>query len=434
MARIAISYRRSDTQAMTGRIFDRLVDRYGDDSVFMDIDKIPFGYDFREQIREVLEQSDIVLAVIGPDWLGRHADGGHRLGDEADPVRFEMETALALKTPLIPVLVNDASMPKAGDLPESLRQFVYFNAAEVDAGRDFRVHMDRLMKAMDQILARRSDRLAKEASPPPSPPPAAAPVREADPPPAPVPAQPRAPDPVPAPVAASADGAPPAATDRAEPTAAPQPEPFAGLLRPMAALREAAQSSAPPATAHAPSPASAASESAAAIDWRGFGALFVYSLAAAGISLALFYGAGARNNADGGAIFAFGSMFLFIAAGAVLYWRRRYLGARAFLMGAAGAAVALAVIYPGSDSSTMRALSVLGPIALVGVITKLEVAAIIGILGALAAAGDIAAQFMARWRSGRDATVGLFAGIVTRTPRPSCPRSYRQPAACASWS
>lgn len=38
MPRIAISYRREDPGVITGRIFDRLVARYGCEAIFRDID------------------------------------------------------------------------------------------------------------------------------------------------------------------------------------------------------------------------------------------------------------------------------------------------------------------------------------------------------------------------------------------------------------
>ena len=71
MSKIIISYRRSDSAATAGRIYDRLIDRYGEASVFMDVDKIPFGIDFRHHIQEVLRDADVLLAVVGTRWLGR---------------------------------------------------------------------------------------------------------------------------------------------------------------------------------------------------------------------------------------------------------------------------------------------------------------------------------------------------------------------------
>jgi hypothetical protein len=152
MSKIIISYRRADSAAVSGRIFDRLASHYGDDAVFMDVDKIPFGTDFREHIRKVLLEGDILLAVIGPNWLGKGADGTSRIKDEADPVRVEVETALRQKTRMIPVLVDGAAMPSTADLPDALRDLAYLNAAPLYVGRDFRAHMDRLIRSIDEVL------------------------------------------------------------------------------------------------------------------------------------------------------------------------------------------------------------------------------------------------------------------------------------------
>jgi uncharacterized membrane protein YgcG len=151
MPKIVVSYRRADSAAIAGRIFDRLTTQYGDDSVFMDVDNIPFGTDFRHHIRQVLETSDIFIAVVGPHWGG--AEGASRIREEADPVRVEVETALARGMPVIPLLVDGARMPTVAELPESLQAFAYLNAAPVDIGRDFRLHMDRVIRSVDSIAA-----------------------------------------------------------------------------------------------------------------------------------------------------------------------------------------------------------------------------------------------------------------------------------------
>ena len=161
MSKIIVSYRRSDSAAITGRIFDRLIDRYGEQSVFMDIDRIPFGTDFRHHIQDALRDADILLAVIGPTWLGKTGDGRSRILDEADPVRVEIEAALKKGLAVIPVLVDNATMPGAADLPESIRDFAYINAAPIDVGRDFRQHMERLTRSIDSIIG--TDKAAMEA-------------------------------------------------------------------------------------------------------------------------------------------------------------------------------------------------------------------------------------------------------------------------------
>ena len=145
MATIILSYRREDTELMVGRICDRLRDHFGRDSVMMDIDSIPYGLDFRKHIKETLKRCDLVLAVIGPRWAALNEAGQSRLADETDWIRIEIEAALAKDVPVIPVLVNGASMPKPKDLPETMQDLAFRQAAPLDMRRDFHAHMDRLI-------------------------------------------------------------------------------------------------------------------------------------------------------------------------------------------------------------------------------------------------------------------------------------------------
>ena len=149
---IAISYRRADSEAMTGRIFDRLASRYGKEALFRDIDNIPPGIDFRVHINDMLRKTNILLAVIGPNWLGPSSGGPERIHQETDAVRVEIETALRRRTPLIPILIGNTTMPNSDQLPPSLKDFAFRNAVRVDTGQDFDYHMDRLIRAMDALL------------------------------------------------------------------------------------------------------------------------------------------------------------------------------------------------------------------------------------------------------------------------------------------
>jgi hypothetical protein len=153
MADICISYRRADSQAITGRIFDRLIANYGKDSIFIDIDHIPAGTDFRQYLAKTLLQASVLLVVVGPKWLGAGKSGPDRIHDEADPVRVEVETALRNGLAIIPVLIGSRKMPSPNQLPESLKEFVYLNAVTVDPGVDFDHHMQRLITNIDAILA-----------------------------------------------------------------------------------------------------------------------------------------------------------------------------------------------------------------------------------------------------------------------------------------
>jgi hypothetical protein len=142
MAAIFISYRRQDSKAIAGRIFDRLEARFGRDAVFMDIDSIPPGVDFHDWLNETVAKASVLLALIGHGWVdARDPLGAKRLENPNDFVRIEIEAALARKIPLIPLLIDGAPFP-----------FTRRNAAFLDAGRDFNVHMARLIAALEPSL------------------------------------------------------------------------------------------------------------------------------------------------------------------------------------------------------------------------------------------------------------------------------------------
>ena len=136
---------------MAGQIFDRLVQRFGKKSLFIDIDNIPFGGDFCRHIDDALKSSDLLIALVGPRWAGGEGKDA-KITREADSVRVEIETALKQNITGPPVLLDAARMPEPSELPESIREFAYRNAAEVESGRDFDIHVDRLIKAVEQIL------------------------------------------------------------------------------------------------------------------------------------------------------------------------------------------------------------------------------------------------------------------------------------------
>jgi len=93
MSKIFLSYRRQDTAGIAGRIYDRLRAHFGNDAIFMDIDNIPFGVDFRVHLDAAVGQCHVFLAVIGTKWAGE--TGAHRrLDDPKDFVRIEIESAL----------------------------------------------------------------------------------------------------------------------------------------------------------------------------------------------------------------------------------------------------------------------------------------------------------------------------------------------------
>lgn len=136
MGGVFLSYRRDDASGWAGRLYEYLERDLGRGAVFMDIDAIAPGEDFREAIRRTIDSSDTVLVVIGPSWLNVRDDSGRRrLDDETDTHRTEVVSALRAGVRVVPVLVGGATMPPLAELPEALRDLAFRNAAVVEDRR-----------------------------------------------------------------------------------------------------------------------------------------------------------------------------------------------------------------------------------------------------------------------------------------------------------
>lgn len=157
MSGIFISYRREDSAAYAGRLYDRLCAHFGADQVFMDVDDIPPGADFAAHIGAKVGSCDALIAVIGKNWLNaRNSDGQLRLSDPSDFVGLELALALQRKIFVIPVLVGGASMPKSGELRADSRALAQRNALTLN-DQDFQRDVDLLIKALEKIPGLRKE-------------------------------------------------------------------------------------------------------------------------------------------------------------------------------------------------------------------------------------------------------------------------------------
>ena len=119
--RIFISYRRQETAWPARQLYEVMISRFGADQVFKDVDNINPGDDFVERLTQAVGSCDILLALIGRQWLEiTDATGQRRIDDPADFVRLEIATALGRGVRVIPILVDGAAMPRAESLPEDL--------------------------------------------------------------------------------------------------------------------------------------------------------------------------------------------------------------------------------------------------------------------------------------------------------------------------
>ena len=163
---IVLNYRREDTAGHAGRLYDALVREFGEERVFMDIDAIDPGVDFVEVIERAVDSCDAFVSVIGSDWLSvKDSKGRRRLDNPEDYVRMEIEAALRRDVLLIPVLVQEADMPTAEDLPASLAPFARRNALELrDAS--WRHDVDRFVRTLREELEEQDEAGTTDGAPP----------------------------------------------------------------------------------------------------------------------------------------------------------------------------------------------------------------------------------------------------------------------------
>jgi len=149
---IFISYRRDDSAGFAGRLYDRLVERFGVDRVFMDIDAIAPGHEFATDIEKALTECTACVVLIGRDWLTiKEADGGRRLDDPTDFVRLEVATAIRRGITVFPVLVDKATPPSSSALPDDIRQLARRQAIELSNER-WNYDVGRLLLSLEEVV------------------------------------------------------------------------------------------------------------------------------------------------------------------------------------------------------------------------------------------------------------------------------------------
>ncbi|MCA9914799.1 MAG: TIR domain-containing protein, partial [Anaerolineae bacterium] len=148
MIRIFINYRRQDSEGYVGRLYDRLATYFDPHDIFMDVTSISPGQDFVEALEEAISNCDVLLAIIGPQWLTLTDESGERRLDAwNDFVRIEIEAALKQEKLIIPVLVGRAKMPAHTDLPETIMQLSRRNSIEL-SHQNFAHDVEQLAKSI----------------------------------------------------------------------------------------------------------------------------------------------------------------------------------------------------------------------------------------------------------------------------------------------
>ena len=148
MVRIFISYRRNDTGGHARWLGSLLAAHFGEAQIFFDESKIKPGQDWPTEIKDNLDACEVLLAVIGPDWLSAQNPKTYqrRLDEPKDWVRLEVEAGLKNKR-VIPVLVGGAELPPAEAMPQSIQALVSKQTAEIRHERDVR-HLIEIIGAL----------------------------------------------------------------------------------------------------------------------------------------------------------------------------------------------------------------------------------------------------------------------------------------------
>jgi formylglycine-generating enzyme required for sulfatase activity len=146
--KVFVNYRRVDAEAWADRLFERLVQQFPREDVFMDINgHIPVGYPWAQWLDTQVAVCDLMLVLIGRLWAGEFK-ARHEAG-ERDYVRVEIESALRRKIPVVPVLLGDTPVPSATELPETIRPVL-----ELQAARLQRTNFDTDAEALAKKVAR----------------------------------------------------------------------------------------------------------------------------------------------------------------------------------------------------------------------------------------------------------------------------------------
>ena len=147
---VFLSYRRKES-SHAGRIHDFLVERLGEDRVFLDVDSIRLGEDWTEAISRALAKCGLMLVLIGEQWGQVRSDSAARIGETDDPVRLEIEAGFDQGIQIIPVLLEDAVMPRHADLPDTLVRLSHLQAARV-RHETFKADAARLLTFIQEAL------------------------------------------------------------------------------------------------------------------------------------------------------------------------------------------------------------------------------------------------------------------------------------------
>jgi hypothetical protein len=158
---IFINYRKVDTEDAVDSLYKYLIRYFNPANIFRDKEDIPGGAEYEKKIMAALEASDVMLAVVGPNWLLIADANGRRLDDPTDLLRRELERALPRETLTLLPLLHNTTMPKTSDLPETMAGFAARQARQLRSEPDLKHDQARLLEELDRIALAKARRAAE---------------------------------------------------------------------------------------------------------------------------------------------------------------------------------------------------------------------------------------------------------------------------------
>lgn len=150
--KIFISYRRSDSSNISGRIYDLLTEKLGEENVFKDVYSIPAGKNFKKFIENEISKADVLLAIIGKNWTGNSGSKSNsRIFDSKDFIRLEIKTAINREKPIIPIFISGATMPNENEIPSDIEDIIFINGINMRKDPDFKNDFNYLLKSIKNI-------------------------------------------------------------------------------------------------------------------------------------------------------------------------------------------------------------------------------------------------------------------------------------------
>lgn len=162
MSKFIISYRENDSKSFTHRLSDFLLNHFKETEVQLGLKGvIQPGDDFIEAISTALDKAEVLLVVVGDQWLD-----GDWLQDDHDFDNIALKTAIDQNIQIMPVLMNNATMPSTTDLPDSLGKFARRIGIRIDEA-DFRNDAKTLVDLLLQKVEADAPKVANTPSPQP---------------------------------------------------------------------------------------------------------------------------------------------------------------------------------------------------------------------------------------------------------------------------